>query len=71
MGTNRSGQLGIRNPEVRNKCSPVLVEQLTGFKFVDLACGGSHTVVVTDRGEAYSWGEGRYGALGVLDTYND
>ena len=30
-----------------------------------MACGGNHTVVATDRGEAYSWGEGRYGALKI------
>ena len=54
-----------------SKSSPVLVEQLLGIKFVDLSCGGSHTVVATDVGDAYAWGEGRYGALGVLDTETD
>ena len=71
MGCNRSGQLGIRDTEVACKTSPVLVEQLQGFKIVDIACGGSHTVIATERGEAYSWGEGRYGALGTIETYND
>jgi alpha-tubulin suppressor-like RCC1 family protein len=71
MGSNRCGQLGIRDTNVKNKCSPVLVEQLQGLKFIDITCGGNHTVIATDRGEAYSWGEGRYGALGVIDTYND
>lgn len=26
------------------------------------------TFVVTDEGEVYSWGEGKYGALGLGDT---
>lgn len=41
------------------------------MKIVDVSCGGNHTLVATNRGEAFSWGEGRYGALGVVDTQND
>ena len=35
-----------------------------------IACGASHTLIYTDDGEAYSWGDGFYGALGLnkLDT---
>jgi alpha-tubulin suppressor-like RCC1 family protein len=29
-----------------------------------ISCGASHTVIFTDEGEAYSWGDGFYGALG-------
>jgi alpha-tubulin suppressor-like RCC1 family protein len=29
-----------------------------------IACGASHTLINTDDGEAYSWGDGFYGALG-------
>ena len=54
-----------------SKNSPVLVEQLQGCKIVDISCGGSHTLAVTDSGDVYSWGEGRYGALGVPDTEMD
>ena len=43
-------------------------------KPLHIACGSSHTLVCTgiflffnflDDGEAYSWGEGFYGALGI------
>ena len=71
MGSNRSGQLGIRDPLIEYKSSPVLVEQMTGHKIEYISCGGSHTVAVTDSGDAYSWGEGRFGALGVPDTDTD
>lgn len=71
MGSNRSGQLGIRDPAVQSKSTPVLVEQMVGHVIVDLSCGGSHTLVATERGDAYSWGEGRYGALGIPDTLTD
>lgn len=65
MGSNRCGQLGVRDQEVLEKSSPVLVEQMLGYRVTDISCGGAHTLVATDRGEAYSWGEGRYGALGI------
>ena len=68
MGSNRCGQLGIRDTTVIKKISPVLVEQLLGTKIVDITCGGNHTACVSDIGDAYTWGEGRYGALGVPDT---
>ena len=71
MGSNRCGQLGIRDSIIKSKCSPVLVEQLQGLHVIDVACGGNHTLIATDRGEAFSWGEGRYGTLGVPDTYDD
>ena len=38
---------------------------------VDIACGVNHTVVVSEIGDAYSWGEGRYGALGIVNTESD
>jgi alpha-tubulin suppressor-like RCC1 family protein len=35
-----------------------------------LSCGASHTVVSTDNGDAYSWGDGFYGALGIKKSEN-
>lgn len=63
--------MGIRDTQVKSKSSPVLVEQLAGNSIVDLSCGGNHTVAVTETGEVYAWGEGRYGALGVPDITTD
>ena len=71
MGSNRCGQLGIRDAQVQQKNSPVLVEQLLGSKIVDVSCGGNHTMVVSESGDAFTWGEGRYGALGVPDVETD
>jgi len=71
IGSNRSGQLGIRDPMVESKSSPVLVEQMMGHKIEGISCGGSHTAAVTSTGEVFAWGEGRYGALGVPDTETD
>jgi|TARA_B110000285_G_C14985321_1_gene543481 alpha-tubulin suppressor-like RCC1 family protein len=38
---------------------------------IDIACGGNHTMVVSDIGDVYTWGEGRYGALGIINTETD
>lgn len=42
-----------------------------GLKIEGITCGGSHTAAWTDRGEVFTWGEGRYGALGVPETETD
>jgi E3 ubiquitin-protein ligase HERC2 len=37
---------------------------LANVKVRSVACGEHHTVAVTENGEVYSWGRGRFGALG-------
>lgn len=32
---------------------------------MSLACGGYHTVAITDKGEMYSWGWNHFGQLGL------
>ena len=44
---------------------PKLIEGvLVGKKVVGLATGSAHTVVWTDEGKAYFFGNGRFGMLG-------
>ena len=43
---------------------------LFGRKIVAVDCGESHTVCVTEEGDVYSWGRGKFGALGH-GTYDD
>ena len=33
-----------------------------------VSCGHNHTVVLTERGHLYSWGDDRYGQLGLGPT---
>jgi len=33
-----------------------------------VSCGHNHTVVLTERGQLYSWGDDRYGQLGLGPT---
>lgn len=44
-------------------------EVAAGSAAVDVACGYTHTVVLTASGELYSWGLGEYGQLGTGDVY--
>lgn len=68
MGSNTEGKLGIGSMDVRNCNVPTLVEGIRGVSKV--ACGGSHTLAMTFEGEAYSWGQSYYGALGVQSAAN-
>ncbi len=65
IGSNDHGQLGINDASITFKNSPILIEALLDKKPIDISCGASHTVTCTEDGDVYSWGEGRFGALGV------
>ncbi|KAI9910319.1 hypothetical protein PsorP6_010557 [Peronosclerospora sorghi] len=38
-------------------------------RVMDVACGYTHTLVLTGRGDVYAWGLGEYGQLGTGDVY--
>ena len=52
-GNNDFGQLG--HGDKKEMHIPTKVESLDGFFIAKIACGGLHTVFVTDRGEVYTW----------------
>ena len=43
--------------------TPQLVKALAGNNVVDVACGGDHTLALTDRGTVFGWGRGQSGQL--------
>jgi len=63
MGSNNEGKLGTGNPEMRSCNVPTLVDGICNIKKV--ACGTSHTLALSDDGQAYAWGQAFYGALGL------
>lgn len=68
-GDSRSGQLGqSRDPSVKQ--IPHLVEKLLPHFVVQIACGSKHTLCLTDKGSAYSWGFAKYGQIGHGDRQN-
>lgn len=56
------GELGVGL--IRRVDEPVHIEQLVGIRIKKVACGGWHTVALTEGGDAYTWGWNRYGQLG-------
>jgi alpha-tubulin suppressor-like RCC1 family protein len=66
MGNNQDGKLGVGQMHMRSSNVPCLVENLTGI--VKVACGSSHTLAMSENGQAYSWGLGFSGALGIGES---
>ncbi|XP_039123897.1 ultraviolet-B receptor UVR8 [Dioscorea cayenensis subsp. rotundata] len=60
-GWNCSYQLGRQGPET----IPGLVEGLEGERPVSISAGRVHSIVLTSKGEVWSWGSGRNGRLGL------
>lgn len=63
-GANDLGQLGVGDRE--HRLTPVRVS-LPGAKgeVTHILAGHRHNLVLTERGEVYTWGDGRVGAVGA------
>lgn len=64
MGSNSKGQLGINDPQIITKRSPILVETLVGKYATEVFCGERHTLALSKNGEVYSWGDNEFGQTG-------
>jgi len=62
--------MGINDPQVKVKYSPMLVEVLVGKRVSDIACGDYHVLALSQgtsrhtkqpHGEVYAWGENTEG----------
>lgn len=62
-GRGRSGQLGLG--DFQNVSTPTLVKALAGMHVAQVSCGGDHTLAASASGDAYSWGQGKWGATGL------
>jgi hypothetical protein len=68
-GNGEHGQLG--HGDKRRHSTPKLVEGLAEKKAKQVTCGGHHTIVCTEDGRIYSFGNGEYhGQLGHCDFDN-
>ncbi|GLT29982.1 hypothetical protein SLA2020_048090 [Shorea laevis] len=63
-GKNSNGQLGLGKKTAKIVPFPTKVEYLSGVIIKSAALGSEHSVAVTDRGEALSWGAGGSSRLG-------
>ncbi|KAJ4980383.1 hypothetical protein NE237_031220 [Protea cynaroides] len=62
-GHGGQGQLG--HSSIENQKVPVVVESLVGERITYIACGGSSSAAITDKGKLYMWGNARDCQLGV------
>uniref|UniRef100_A0A5B7BRW3 Putative ultraviolet-B receptor UVR8 n=1 Tax=Davidia involucrata TaxID=16924 RepID=A0A5B7BRW3_DAVIN len=64
-GRNQNGQLGLGTTE--DSLVPQKIAAFQGVSVKMVAAGAEHTAAVTEDGELYGWGWGRYGNLGLGD----
>ncbi|KAF8018639.1 hypothetical protein BT93_H3509 [Corymbia citriodora subsp. variegata] len=64
-GRNQNGQLGLGTAE--DSLLPQKIFAFQGIPIKMVAAGAEHTAAVTEAGELYGWGWGRYGNLGLGD----
>lgn len=62
-GKGSSGRLGIGTLE--NTPIPQELKALRGIRIVQVACGASHSMALSDQGHVFSWGIGTDGCLGI------
>ncbi|GAB6028234.1 Protein rcc2 [Chamberlinius hualienensis] len=62
-GRNDKGQLG--HSDTKRRDVPTVVEELKHLLSVDAACGRGHTLVLTDHGHVYSFGDNKNGQCGI------
>ncbi|XP_029026424.1 serine/threonine-protein kinase Nek8 [Betta splendens] len=70
FGSGSNGCLGHGN--FNDVTQPKIVEALLGYELVQVSCGASHVLAVTNEREVFAWGRGDNGRLGLAtqDTLN-
>ncbi|KAL6652506.1 hypothetical protein ACP70R_011431 [Stipagrostis hirtigluma subsp. patula] len=68
FGSNNSGQLGLGNTEDQSK--PCIIKSLQGIRIIQAAVGSRRTMLVSDTGSVYTFGQDIFGGL-VYDATAD
>jgi len=63
FGKNVNGQLGLGNDI--NTITPTLLQISNNKKIIKVACGGEHTLAVTEENALFTWGLNFFGQLGL------
>lgn len=64
LGQGDIGQLGLGENMVERKKPYPVGGALSGLNIIQVACGGMHTIALTDEGKVYTWGCNDEGSLG-------
>jgi RCC1 and BTB domain-containing protein len=67
FGHNRYGEIGCGNN--KNQWEPIKINIINEEKIISIACGGQHSLALTDTGKVYSWGFNKTGQLGIGNTF--
>ncbi|CAG0890722.1 unnamed protein product [Cyprideis torosa] len=67
FGRNEKGQLG--NGTTDQVDEPTLINDLKEFTAVDAACGRNHTLVLTDHGTVWAFGDNKNGQCGIGQSH--
>ncbi|XP_066932881.1 E3 ISG15--protein ligase HERC5-like [Clytia hemisphaerica] len=68
MGKSTRGQLGQGSTASHDTLQPV--EVLEPLRFVQVAAGGWHSLVLSDSGDIYGWGWNESGQVGIHSDHN-
>ncbi|XP_043910354.1 serine/threonine-protein kinase Nek8 [Protopterus annectens] len=70
FGSGSNGCLGHGN--FNDVTQPKIVEALLGYEILQVSCGASHVLAVTNEHEVFAWGRGDNGRLGLgtQDSHN-
>ncbi|KAL6555866.1 hypothetical protein OROHE_007140 [Orobanche hederae] len=69
-GNGDFGRLGLGNLESQRIPKPILPTAFDDEGLKEIACGGAHTLFLTERGEVYATGLNDFGQLGILNSGN-
>ncbi|XP_039115061.1 RCC1 domain-containing protein RUG3, mitochondrial isoform X1 [Dioscorea cayenensis subsp. rotundata] len=68
-GANSNYELG--RGDNKSDWRPQLIRSLQDARIIQVACGGYHSLALTDKGEVFSWGHGGQGQLGHGSRQNE
>uniref|UniRef100_A0A5F9CWG8 X-linked retinitis pigmentosa GTPase regulator n=1 Tax=Oryctolagus cuniculus TaxID=9986 RepID=A0A5F9CWG8_RABIT len=64
FGLGQFGQLGL-GTFIFETSEPKAIEYIKDHKISSISCGENHTALITELGRMYTFGDGRYGKLGL------
>ncbi|KAK6152964.1 hypothetical protein DH2020_012603 [Rehmannia glutinosa] len=69
-GNGDFGRLGLGNLESQWRPKPILPAAFDDQGLEEIACGGAHTLFLTDNGNVYATGINDFGQLGISNSQN-
>ncbi|KAL3844777.1 hypothetical protein ACJIZ3_002180 [Penstemon smallii] len=69
-GNGDYGRLGLGNLHSEWRPNPISPSAFGNQSLKDIACGGAHTLFLTENGDVYATGLNDYGQLGISDSQN-